>query len=87
MGSGSRGKVLESGKDAAEDGKYSTFFSGEKSEYSHVAGSDLFWGFKHNWKKYFGIMQSVHSGNINDYSLMTVICSALIVIVFTVIFI
>lgn len=87
MGSGSRGKVLESGKDAVEDGKYSTFFSGEKSEYSHVAGSDLFWGFKHNWKKYFGIMQSVHSGNINDYSLMTVICSALIVIVFTVIFI
>ncbi|MBQ9388013.1 MAG: hypothetical protein IJU01_05065 [Lachnospiraceae bacterium] len=80
IGRRDRGKVLSTKEEA--DGKYATFFSGEKSSHSHVAGSDLFWGFKRNWKGYFNVMQKFHSGNVNDYSLMAVCCCAL-VIVFT----
>lgn len=63
------------------DGKYATFFGGEKSEHSHVSGSDLFWGFKKNWGGYFRFMQRMHSGNVNDYSLYAVAASAVIIVV------
>ena len=48
--------------------KYEPFFSGEESRYSQVGGSDLFWGFKHNWRKYFSFMGEWHSGIVNDYT-------------------
>jgi len=68
-------------KEVAIDGKYGTFFSGEKSEVSHVGGSDLFWGFKKNWKGYFKFMDGLHSGNVNDYATMAVAALSLIAIV------
>ena len=79
-GKRTRGEVLVNKTEAA-DGKYATFFGGEKSEHSHVSGSDLFWGFKKNWGGYFKFMQGMHSGDVNDYSLYTVIASAVIIIV------
>ncbi len=51
------------------DPKYDSFFGGERAQYSMVGGSDLFWGFKHNWRKYFGFMHRWHSGVVNDYTL------------------
>ena len=51
------------------DPKYDSFFSGEASAYSQVGGSDLFWGFKHNWRHYFSFMHNWHSGVVNDYTL------------------
>lgn len=51
------------------DPKYDSFFSGEASVYSQVGGSDLFWGFKHNWRHYFSFMHHWHSGVVNDYTL------------------
>lgn len=51
------------------DPKYDSFFSGEASVYSQVGGSDLFWGFKHNWRHYFSFMHNWHSGVVNDYTL------------------
>lgn len=51
------------------DPKYDSFFSGEASVYSQVGGSDLFWGFKHNWRRYFSFMHNWHSGVVNDYTL------------------
>ncbi len=51
------------------DPKYDSFFSGEKASFSQVGGSDLFWGFKHNWRKYFSFMHDWHSGVVNDYTL------------------
>lgn len=51
------------------DPKYDSFFSGEASMYSQVGGSDLFWGFKHNWRRYFSFMHHWHSGVVNDYTL------------------
>jgi len=79
-GKGDRGRISVSGK-AAEDGKYATFFSGEKSLPSHVSGSDLFWGFKKDWKKYFAVIEDLHSGVVNDYALWAVAASALIIVV------
>lgn len=84
-GKGNRGAVLEASAENAEDQKYATFFGGEKSQHSHVAGSDLFWGFKRNWKGYFKFMQGMHSGVVNDYALWAVVASAVLVI-FMVIF-
>lgn len=55
--------------DTDTDPKYDSFFSGEASVYSQVGGSDLFWGFKHNWRHYFSFMHNWHSGVINDYTL------------------
>jgi len=51
------------------DPKYESFFSGEEASFSQVGGSDLFWGFKHNWRKYFSFMHNWHSGVVNDYTL------------------
>lgn len=61
--------------------KYQTFYSGEESEHSMVGGSDLFWGFKHNMKKYFDYMHEAHSGVVNDYALW-MICAMAVVILY-----
>lgn len=70
-------KVNEAALDGAVDAQHDIFFGGEKSEYSQVGGSDLFWGFKHNWRHYFSSMHTLHSGIVNDYALWTVIALAL----------
>ena len=64
-----RAPVQTTISEAELDPKYESFFSGELSVYSQVGGSDLFWGFKHNWKKYFSFMHDWHSGVVNDYTL------------------
>lgn len=58
--------------------KYDIFFSGEKSEFSHVSGNDLFWGFKHNLRHYFEFMHGAHSGVVNDYVLWVVATAAVV---------
>ena len=75
-GARTRGPVLEKG----ESEKYATFFGGEKSDHSHVAGSDLFWGFKKDWKGYFHVMGGLHSGRLGDYALWTVAAMALLIL-------
>ena len=65
-GLNTRGKVLEASAEEPENQKYATFFGGEKSEHSHVSGSDLFWGFKKNFKGYFKFMDKAHDGNLNN---------------------
>lgn len=65
----SEGAVVES--------KYDLFFGGEESVYSQVGGGDLFWGFKHNWRRYFGFMHDLHSGVVNDYALWAIVALAL----------
>ncbi len=72
-----RGETYETG-DPEE--KYAVFFSGEKAEFSHAGGSDLFWGFKYNWHKYYEILQGLHSGSVNDYSSYAVIMIAVVLI-------
>ena len=47
------------------------------SAYSQVGGSDLFWGFKHSWRKYFRYMQDWHSGIVNDYTFYAVVALAI----------
>ena len=76
--------LLGSGKKNADrrraeetvDGKYGTFFGGEKSVPSHAGGSDLFWGFKYDLKGYFHFMEEMHSGSINDYVMWVVAAMA-----------
>lgn len=72
-----RGQTHESG-DPEE--KYAVFFSGEKAEYSHAGGSDLFWGFKYNWHRYYEVLQGLHSGSVNDYSIYAVIMISMLCI-------
>lgn len=79
-GDKTRGRVLANTEKEVTDGKYATFFGGERSEHSHVAGSDLFWGFKHDFKGYFKFMQGMHSGVVNDYALWVVVATALIAV-------
>ena len=79
-GKPSRGRVLKNTEEEV-DGKYATFFGGEKSIRSHVSGSDLFWGFKYDWKNYFSVIQNMHSGVVNDYNLWIVSATALIALV------
>ena len=62
-------KTTEVTEETEGDDKYESFFSGEKAVFSQVGGSDLFWGFKHNWRKYFSFMHDWHSGIVNDYAL------------------
>ena len=78
FGENSRGKVLTPTGNV--DPKYATFFSGEEEMFSHVGGSDLFWGFKTNWKGYYKIMGALHSGIVTDYTTMTVVATAIIVL-------
>ena len=84
LGNNSKGKRLEQKEEY--DAKYDTFFGGELNQHSHVAGSDLFWGLKHNLRHYFGFMHNAHSGIVNDYALWAV-CACAIVIVHAFIFI
>ena len=79
-GDNERGEVLEKKEEDGEDGKFATFFGGEKSVHSHVSGSDLFWGFKHDFKGYFKFIGGMHSGVINDYALWAVVGAALITV-------
>ncbi|MBQ7054062.1 MAG: hypothetical protein IJN97_02470 [Oscillospiraceae bacterium] len=79
-GDKTRGRVLAKTETDSEDGKYATFFGGEQSTHSHVAGSDLFWGFKHDFKGYFKFIQGMHSGVVNDYALYAVVGAALITV-------
>ena len=62
-------KTTEVTEETEGDDKFESFFSGEKAVFSQVGGSDLFWGFKHNWRKYFSFMHDWHSGVVNDYAL------------------
>lgn len=84
-GRNTRGKIREADAQSM-DPKYATFFSGEESIHSHVSGSDLFWGFKHDFKGYFRVMQGLHSGIVTDYVAYSVIAAAIIV-VFMIVFI
>lgn len=63
------------------DAKYESFFSGEEAVYSQVGGSDLFWGLKHSWRKYFSYLHDWHSGIVNDYTLYGVVAIALVLLV------
>lgn len=62
------------------DGKYATFFGGERSTYSMVGGSDLFWGLRHNLRHYFSFLYNMHSGVVNDYALWAVTAAAGIIL-------
>ena len=73
-----RGKVLDGPE--TYDPKYATFFSGEQQEFSQVGGSDLFWGFRTDTKGYYRVLQGLHSGNVNDYAMYTVIAAAIITV-------
>ena len=79
-GKPSRGRVLETTSQEAVDGKYATFFGGEKSTFSQVGGSDLFWGFRKDWKGYFKVIEGLHSGVVNDYAMWVVAATAGIVL-------
>ncbi len=78
-GDSERGPVLKT-KEPVADGKYATFFSGEKYRHSHMGGSDLFWGFKHDMKPYFDFIEEKHSGVLTDYTLWTIVAMAVIVV-------
>lgn len=58
--------------------KYDVFNGGEASEFSHVGGSDLFWGFKYNLRHYFNFIHNAHSGVVNDYVLWVVATAAIL---------
>ena len=80
---GDNSKLHISSKDESDEernDKYESFFSGEEALYSQVGGSDLFWGFKHNWRKYFSFMHDWHSGIVNDYALYGVVAIALVLL-------
>ena len=79
-GKSSRGRVLETTSQEVVDGKYATFFGGEKSTFSQVGGSDLFWGFRKDWKGYFKVIEGLHSGVVNDYAMWVVAATACIVL-------
>ena len=61
----------------SKDTKYQLFYGGEGEIYSQVGGEDLFWGFKQNWRHYFGFMHDLHSGVVNDYALWAIVALAL----------
>ena len=64
---------------ANADAKYQMFYGGEDNWDAQVGGGDLFWGFKHNWRHYFGFMHDLHSGVVNDYALWALVALALAV--------
>jgi len=77
MGKSGRGAYSEAG--AEVDSKHQVFFSGEAADRSAVVGSDLFWGFRHNFRGYFRTLGSIHSGVVNDYAIWAVGAMAVIV--------
>ena len=62
---------------AETDAKHDLFYGGEVSRYSQVGASDMFWGFRYNWRHYFDFMGNAHSGVLNDYALWAVTALAL----------
>ena len=78
LGNSDRGEI-RSGS-SARDPKYATFFSGEEEEFSQVGGSDLFWGFRKNWKRYYDVLGGIHSGIVTDYTTMTLFGIAIFVL-------
>jgi len=82
---GKKDRGVSSSSAEVTDGKYATFYSGEKNEFSRVGGSDLFWGLKYNLRHYFGFIGNIHSGVVNDYALWAVMIFA-VYIVFAFIF-
>ena len=78
LGDRTRGPVRQASAGEKVPDKYATFFGGEASDHSHAAGSDLFWGFKKDWKGYFRVMTGLHSGKVGDYALWTVMATAFI---------
>ncbi len=79
LGKSGRGKV-SSAPAGFVDGKYATFFGGEASTFSHVSGSDLFWGFRKNLKGYYDYMLGQHSGVVSDYALWVVASLAFVIV-------
>ncbi|MCM1992690.1 complex I subunit 5 family protein [Oceanirhabdus seepicola] len=63
-----------------DDTKYDIFTGGEAEEHSHMAGNDLFWGLKHQFKPFFDGMKNAHSGIVNDYVLWVVGTLAVVII-------
>ena len=64
LGRGNSARGLES------DAKHAVFFGGERAEYSHISGGDLFWGFKHSLRRYLGFMSRAHTGVTDDGSVL-----------------
>ncbi|MFA9397803.1 MAG: proton-conducting transporter membrane subunit [Clostridiaceae bacterium] len=62
------------------DTKYESFTGGEKQDYSHLGGNDMFWGMKQDFGKYFNFLKTAHSGVVNDYVLWVVVCVAFVTI-------
>lgn len=76
----SKNRIKQSKADLEVDGKYGTFFGGEKSLPSHAGGSDLFWGFKYDLKGYFHFMEHMHSGIVGDYAMWVVAAMAFVLL-------
>jgi hypothetical protein len=53
-------------------GKYDIYTGGENIGRTSIGGIDLFWGLRHELRKYFGFLQGAHSGIVNDYVLWVV---------------
>ncbi len=70
FGKSSRGYTNNSKENI--DNKHATFFGGEMATRSTVVGSDLFWGFRHNFKGYFEKLEGIHSGVVNDYAVWAI---------------
>lgn len=73
-----RGRFVE--VDPEQAMKHANFFSGEEAVYSHVTGSDMLWGFRHDFRGYYKVMDIIHSGKVTDYSNMVVVAAAIILI-------
>lgn len=69
---GEADRVPEAAPTLETRGKYELFTGGEDIGYTSVGGVDLFWGLKHELRKYFGFIQGAHSGVVNDYALWVV---------------
>ena len=65
--------------------KYDIYVGGEKGEEVKVGTNDLFWGMKYQLRRYFNIIQKVHSGSVNDYSLW-IVATLVIVSIITITF-
>lgn len=65
--------------------KYDIYVGGEKGEEVKVGTNDLFWGMKYQLRRYFNIIQKIHSGSVNDYSLW-IVATLVIVSIITITF-
>ena len=62
-------------------GQATPFFSGNSPPAENIAASNFYWGFFSAMKKYYALMQKVHTGIVNDYVFCFVL---LLVIIFAV---